>query len=100
MHGVSLKRTQAIALRQQWVTQGGALCEHPIAVLERTEAEYLTGNLVCTTCGAEFRRLTQPEPFMPTLSPKPTALKRPSDRTRSRTARPGAWRGSDKRRPE
>jgi len=83
-----MRRTQAIALRQRWLAEGNQPCEHPIASLERTEADYLTGNLVCTTCGSEFRRLSQPGLPVPSEEEAVSATEKTSTRSRDRQHTP------------
>ena len=49
-----MTKTEATKLRESWKLLPHPIkCEHIVLLLERSDNGYLTGNYICTTCGAE-----------------------------------------------
>jgi hypothetical protein len=49
-----MTKTEAAKLRKSWKMLGNPVkCKHVVLLLERSDNGYLTGNYVCTTCGAQ-----------------------------------------------
>jgi len=49
-----MTKQEVKALRDAWEKLGNPDCEHSDLRLARSEHRYLTGNYICTRCGAEI----------------------------------------------
>jgi len=55
MRGTTMKKQQAAQLQKEWMSNGNPDCTHDTLKLLMTEdGTYLTGEYVCTVCGAQI----------------------------------------------
>lgn len=60
-----MTKTEAVRLRERWkLLKNPIKCQHRVQLVEQSDTGQLTGNYVCTTCGAVvmsvYREAKQP----------------------------------------